>query len=81
MLFSFSFSLEKLLAKPYGPFALDEIKRKAEKDYFEMCAAVQTSGGPNEDFMMPQQYEHAIKFIDASESTVESLDSPKKLKR
>lgn len=80
-----SFPSEKLIEKPYGPMVLDEIKRKAEKEYFSKCAKIQASGGPTEDFMMPQQYEHAIKIektgdTDASESKpIEA--SPTKLKR
>lgn len=69
---------------------LDEIKRKAEKEYFLKCAKIQASGGPNEVFMMPQQYAHAIKITkigdtDAPDSKSESKPieqaSPTKLKR
>lgn len=80
--------LEKLIDKPYGPFALDEIKRKAEKDYIEKCAAIQAADGPKEDFLMPEKYEHAVKINDSSKSKSKSksvddvsLESPKKLKR
>lgn len=61
--------LDKLLDKPYGPFVLDEINRKTEKQYITNCKSVFLAGGPKEDIVMP------------AELLGSTTPSPNKLKR